>query len=158
MLRRLEDRGRIERPTKWTKLRVALGWDVFIRRKDVDFKASRSILFTLSQCVRDLANDGQVNDVVHNRMLCQLAALESGLANMARLANGPLPRAYSLLLHVSVWAFLMLLPFQILSELHWWTFPVMFVSSIIYLSFLEIGVQIEDPFVQVSSLRKRGNC
>ncbi|RXK41348.1 hypothetical protein M231_01253 [Tremella mesenterica] len=135
-----------------TKLSQLLGLSAIVHNRVVDFTASRSILFTLSQCMADMIDDRQVDYVIQSRIFTQLANLEQGMADMSRLSNGPLPPIYRFQLQVAVWTFLFLLPFQVIDELGWYTVPVMFLAVVTYEGFLEVGLQIEDPFVQFDDL------
>lgn len=58
----------------------------------------------------------------------------------------PLPFAYNMHLRATTYVYLVFLPFQIYSALGYLTIPAMFIASCVFLGFLELGTQLENPF------------
>ncbi|KAJ7326408.1 Bestrophin, RFP-TM, chloride channel-domain-containing protein [Mycena albidolilacea] len=58
----------------------------------------------------------------------------------------PLPFAYQAHLRMSLWLYLLVLPFQLVGSLHYLTIPGTTFASFLLLGFLEIGQEIENPF------------
>ncbi|KAG8741901.1 hypothetical protein FRC12_015519 [Ceratobasidium sp. 428] len=48
---------------------------------------------------------------------------------------------------MAVWLYLLFLPFQIYDSLKWVTIPATLFAAFLYLGFLEIGAEIENPFM-----------
>ncbi|KAJ7260876.1 Bestrophin, RFP-TM, chloride channel-domain-containing protein [Mycena haematopus] len=73
-----------------------------------------------------------------------IAAFEGSLATLEHILTTPLP------LYVchprTVWLYLFLLPFQLVSEFGWHTVPAVGIGAFIYLGFVAAGDEIEQPF------------
>ncbi|SAG33267.1 protein YneE [Enterobacter cloacae] len=68
------------------------------------------------------------------------------LAGCERIANTPVPFAYTLILHRTVYLFCIMLPFALVVDLHYMT-P--FVSALISYTFISLDTlaeELEDPF------------
>ncbi len=72
--------------------------------------------------------------------------LQDSLNTLERVLTTPLPFAYQAHLKVSIWAFLFFLPFQIYDALGYLTIVATAVAATVYLGFLEIANQVEQPF------------
>lgn len=77
-----------------------------------------------------------------------LNALGDILAGCERILNTPLPIAYSIAISQITWVYVMLLPFQLVSLLHWVAIPATIAAAYIILGLLLIGREIENPFGQ----------
>ncbi|GAA5975923.1 hypothetical protein JCM5350_000780 [Sporobolomyces pararoseus] len=75
-----------------------------------------------------------------------LNQLSDALATMERVLTTPLPFAYNIHLRAVTYIFLLLLPFQIYASLGYLTIVGEFVSATVFLGFLELGTQLEQPF------------
>ncbi|KAJ7145767.1 Bestrophin, RFP-TM, chloride channel-domain-containing protein [Mycena epipterygia] len=74
-----------------------------------------------------------------------IAAFEASLATLEHILTTPLPFVYAV--HIStVWLYLFLLPFQLVSEFGWHTVPAVSIGAFIYLGFVAAGEEIEQPF------------
>ncbi|KAJ7468696.1 Bestrophin, RFP-TM, chloride channel-domain-containing protein [Mycena latifolia] len=74
-----------------------------------------------------------------------IAAFEASLATLEHILTTPLPFVYAV--HIStVWLYLFLLPFQLVSEFAWHTVPAVSIGAFIYLGFVAAGEEIEQPF------------
>ncbi|KAJ6482961.1 Bestrophin, RFP-TM, chloride channel-domain-containing protein [Mycena vitilis] len=74
-----------------------------------------------------------------------IAAFEGSLATLEHILTTPLPFVYSV--HIStVWLYLFLLPFQLVTEFGWHTVPAVSIGAFIYLGFVAAGEEIEQPF------------
>lgn len=74
-----------------------------------------------------------------------LSLLQDSLVSLERVLTTPLPFTYSIHLRASTWFFLLILPFQIYSNLGWLTIPGEFIASILFCGWLELGRQLEMP-------------
>lgn len=63
-----------------------------------------------------------------------------------RILLTPMPLAYGIHLRQLLLLYCLLLPFQIVSELNWWTAPIVMLVSFTLLGIEAIGVEIENPF------------
>ncbi|KAF8605390.1 UPF0187-domain-containing protein [Ceratobasidium sp. AG-I] len=75
-----------------------------------------------------------------------LLSLQDASVQLRRVATTPIPFAYQVHLRMTTWLFLFFLPFQIYPAMKWLTIPATFFAAFLFLGFLEIGSQIENPF------------
>ncbi|BGP13172.1 hypothetical protein JCM10213_000248 [Rhodosporidiobolus nylandii] len=75
-----------------------------------------------------------------------LNQLADALATSERVLSTPLPFAYGVHLRAVTYAFLVFLPFQIYAALGWLTVLAQFVAAVVFLGFLELGMQMEMPY------------
>lgn len=68
------------------------------------------------------------------------------LGGCERILKTPMPLAYSIKLKQLLLIYCLLLPFQLVSGLGWWTGPALAFISLILLGIEEIGAEIEEPF------------
>lgn len=83
----------------------------------------------------------------------QLTAMQSlintlmeTVGNCERILKTPLPLAYSIHIKQLVLIYCMVLPFQFVKDLNWWTAPFIALVSFTLFGIEEIGVEIENPF------------
>ncbi|KAF9890467.1 hypothetical protein FE257_005872 [Aspergillus nanangensis] len=77
-----------------------------------------------------------------------ISTLTEILTGTERVLDTPLPAAYGIAISQISWIYVMLLPFQLYSFLHWITIPASMVAAYIILGLLTIGSEIENPFGQ----------
>jgi len=75
-----------------------------------------------------------------------LASFQDAVTSLERVRSTPIPYAYQMHLRMSVWLYLFFLPFQVYPSLKWITIPGTAFAAFLFLGFLEIGAEIEDPF------------
>jgi len=68
------------------------------------------------------------------------------LCDFERILRTPIPLAYSVHLHHSIWIYILSIPYQIVGDLGWWTIPAVAIASFCLLGILAIGQEIENPF------------
>jgi ion channel-forming bestrophin family protein len=68
------------------------------------------------------------------------------MTGLERVLNTPLPVAYSIAISQITWVYVMLLPFQLFSNLGWVTIPGCIFAAYMILGFAAIGREIENPF------------
>jgi len=68
------------------------------------------------------------------------------LSNFERILRTPIPLAYSIHLHQSVWLYILGLPFQVIGDSGWWTIPIVVLGGFCLIGILTIGQEIENPF------------
>jgi len=65
---------------------------------------------------------------------------------LERIKNTPIPFAYTVHISQTTNLYLLCMPFQLLSGLHWWTIAVVLMASFILLGLDSIALDIENPF------------
>ncbi|KAH7339381.1 Bestrophin, RFP-TM, chloride channel-domain-containing protein [Rhizoctonia solani] len=75
-----------------------------------------------------------------------LNSLQDASVQLRRIATTPIPFAYQAHLRMAIWFYLFCLPFQIYNALQWITIPATAFTTLMFLGFLEIGSEIENPF------------
>jgi putative membrane protein len=68
------------------------------------------------------------------------------LGGCERILKTPMPLAYAIKLKQLLLIYCLLLPFELVSGLGWWTGPALAFISLIFLGIEEIGAEIEEPF------------
>jgi putative membrane protein len=100
----------------------------------------------ISAYIADLNKREMVSSSVFSPLFTVLTSLQQNLTDLDKIATTPIPSAYSAHLRITVWAYLLFLPFQIYPTLKWVTIPATAIAATVYMGFLEIGAQIEMPF------------
>jgi len=96
----------------------------------------------LAYCLRN----GYLQPALATGLMNNIASLQDTLSNLDRIGNTPLPFAYQAHLRMSLWFYLLLLPFQVVSLMGYLVIPGTAFASFLLLGFLEIGQEIENPF------------
>lgn len=89
---------------------------------------------------------GHLSDILFHSLNNRLNDMSIVLAGCERIANTPVPFAYTLILHRTVYLFCIMLPFALVVDLHYMT-P--FVSALISYTFISLDTlaeELEDPF------------
>ncbi|MEM6254675.1 MAG: bestrophin family ion channel [Cyanobacteria bacterium P01_D01_bin.156] len=89
---------------------------------------------------------GNINPYQLQAMTQQLNSLVDVLGGCERILKTPLPLAYSIHLKQLLVMYCLALPFQVVSELNWWTVPVVSLVAFAVFGVEEIGLEIENPF------------
>ncbi|YAF95558.1 MAG: bestrophin family protein [Nodularia sp. CChRGM 3473] len=79
-------------------------------------------------------------------MNTSLDKMVEGFIGCERILTTPIPLAYTIYLKRVLLIYCLILPFQLVYNLNWWTAPIVAVISFILLGVEEIGNQIENPF------------
>ena len=93
------------------------------------------------QFERDCINSYQLT-----AMLKLLDAMVDVLGGCERILKTPIPVAYSIHLKQLLLIYCLTLPFQLVTELAWWTAPIVSVISFTVFGIEQIGIEIENPF------------
>ena len=109
------------------------------------FRANR-ILLVIGMFLGDLRRQGAISDIVFSEIDQAFRQLEIILGGCERLANTPIPFAYTLILHRTVYLFCSLLPFALITELHYLTILVSAFISYTFLSLEALAEELEHPF------------
>ncbi|ODO04513.1 hypothetical protein I350_05117 [Cryptococcus amylolentus CBS 6273] len=111
-----------------------------------DMEIPQEILMYLSMYTADLTRRGLMPAPLTTAFANAILELQRAISDMEKIATTPIPSAYTFHLHLTVYAYLFFIPFQVYTYIGWVVIPATAVASIIYLGFLEIGMQIEMPF------------
>lgn len=79
-------------------------------------------------------------------MLKLLDIMVDVLGGCERILKTPIPVAYSIHLKQLLLIYCLTLPFQLVTELAWWTAPIVSVISFTVFGIEQIGIEIENPF------------
>lgn len=104
------------------------------------------ILLCLAQWLAQRRDEGLVSDIVWQSVDENLNHLSTILGGCDRIASTPIPFAYSLILHRTVYLFCTLLPFALVADLHIMTPLVSMFISYTFLSLESLAEELEHPF------------
>ena len=90
--------------------------------------------------------EGTLNPMHYALVEGQLTALSHVQGGCERIANTPVPFAYSLLLHRTALVFCTTLPFALAGSLAWWTLLPVLLVAYTFFGLDALGHQLEDPF------------
>ncbi|KAJ7486630.1 UPF0187-domain-containing protein [Mycena latifolia] len=104
------------------------------------------ITIYLSAYLAHLLRNGWLMPALATGLMNNIASLQDTMSNLDRIGSTPLPFAYQAHLRMSLWLYLFLLPFQVVSSFGYLCIPGTAFASFLLLGFLEIGQEIENPF------------
>ncbi|WP_454878536.1 bestrophin family protein [Serratia inhibens] len=104
------------------------------------------VLLLLGNEIGKLRLEGKLSDVTYRMLDNKLDELAHVLGGCERIANTPVPFAYTLILQRTVYLFCSLLPFALVSDLHYMTPFVSVFISYTFLSWDSLAEELEDPF------------
>jgi putative membrane protein len=103
-------------------------------------------LLWLGQWVQACRHQQRIDPLVAQNMDTSLNALSSALGSCERIANTPLPFAYSVVLHRSVYLFCVLLPFGLVDSIGLMTPLAVTFVSYTFFALEALSDEIENPF------------
>jgi len=104
------------------------------------------ILLLMGNWLAAQRQQGALSDILFHSLNNRLNDMSVVLAGCERIAGTPVPFAYSLILHRTVYLFCIMLPFALVGDLHYMT-P--FISVLISYTFISLDVlaeELEEPF------------
>ncbi len=104
------------------------------------------IAFWLSDYLQSEQRRGHLNIFQMNELQLLINNLVDMLGTCERILRTPMPLAYSIHLKQLLLIYCLLMPFQFVGELGWWTGPIVGLVSFTLLGIEAIGVEIENPF------------
>ncbi|MCX0499979.1 bestrophin family protein [Erwinia billingiae] len=107
---------------------------------------TNAIEMKISQWLAEQRRNGDVSDIVYAQLDSSIHQLSQVLGGCERLASMPLPFAYGLLLHRTVYLFCTLLPFALVPDLHYMTPLVSVFIAYSFLSLDTLAEELEMPF------------
>ncbi|KAF5383205.1 hypothetical protein D9615_004939 [Tricholomella constricta] len=123
--------------------------DARLKKKKLDQVESNvpmEICLVLSSYTAFLMQQNLLQPSIATGVTNNITSLQDTLSNLERIRNTPLPFAYQAHLRMSLWLYLLFLPFQIYGTFGYITIPGTAFASFLLLGFLEIGQEIENPF------------
>jgi ion channel-forming bestrophin family protein len=104
------------------------------------------IIFWISDYLQGQQERGQIALVQMNYLQNILNDLVNTLGVCERILRTPIPLAYTIHLKQLLLIYCLLLPFQVVDELQWFTAPSIMLVSFTLFGIEAIGVEIENPF------------
>lgn len=104
------------------------------------------LLGDINQAYAQLRRNGQLDNILFADIDKQLNRLSYILGGCERITSTPMPFAYILLLHRTVYIYCFLLPFCLVGSLGWLTPIMVGVLSYTFFGLDALGEQIEEPF------------
>jgi len=104
------------------------------------------IALHLSSYYNFLLTNGLLQAAAATAFNNNIHSLQDASVQLRRIATTPIPFAYQAHLRMAIWLYLFFLPFQIYPALKWVTIPATLFAAFLFLGFLEIGAEIENPF------------
>jgi len=104
------------------------------------------VLVWLGHWLRDCRQAEQLEPVIAHKMESALDSLSFALGSCERIANTPLPFAYSVILHRSVYLYCALLPFGLVDSIGLMTPLVVTFVSYTFFALEALSDEIENPF------------
>ena len=108
--------------------------------------AAQFILEEIQKSLVHLLKSGEISDIIYqclNRHIVELGAIQAGCD---RILSTPLPYAYSVLLHRTVYCFCFILPFNLEASLGFWTPVIVGLITYLLLGLDALSAQLEEPF------------
>jgi ion channel-forming bestrophin family protein len=104
------------------------------------------IVFWISDYLQSKHEQGQISLYQMNELQNILNGMVDTLGACERILRTPMPLAYAIHLKQLLIIYCLLLPFQVVDELRWWTAPAVALVSFTLFGIEAIGVEIENPF------------
>ena len=104
------------------------------------------ILLLMGEWLAVRRRDGQLSDILFHSLINRLNDMSAVLAGCERIANTPVPFAYTLILHRTVYLFCIMLPFALVVDLHYMTPFISVLISYTFISLDTLAEELEDPF------------
>ncbi|KAG7092130.1 hypothetical protein E1B28_008504 [Marasmius oreades] len=127
-----------------------VGMRALLRRKEKPQLGDSNVPIEISLFLHNYINfvikSGIVQPAAASALVNTMGTFQDTISNLERIGNTPLPFAYQAHLRMSLWLYLFFLPFQIYTDLKWLTIPATAFAAFLFLGFLEIGQEIENPF------------
>ena len=104
------------------------------------------ILLLMGEWLAVRRSNGQLSDILFHSLNNRLNDMSAVLAGCERIANTPVPFAYTLILHRTVYLFCIMLPFALVVDLHYMTPFISVLISYTFISLDTLAEELEEPF------------
>lgn len=111
-----------------------------------NINASQYILESMQKDLVLSLRNGELTDILYSTLNRHIVALGDIQAGCDRIVSTPLPFAYSVLLHRTVYCFCLILPFSLEATLGIWTPVLVGLIAYLFLGFDALSTQLEEPF------------
>lgn len=111
-----------------------------------NINASQYILESMQKDLVLSLRNGELTDILYSTLNQHIVALGDIQAGCDRIVSTPLPFAYSVLLHRTVYCFCLILPFSLEATLGIWTPVLVGLIAYLFLGFDALSTQLEEPF------------
>jgi ion channel-forming bestrophin family protein len=105
-----------------------------------------ALLGLIGESYAQLRRDGQLDSILLASIDAQITRMSYVLAGCERIQGTPIPFAYILMLHRTVYMYCLLLPFCLVGSVGWVTPLMVGVLSYTFFGLDALGDQIENPF------------
>ncbi|WP_426413238.1 bestrophin family protein [Bradyrhizobium ganzhouense] len=107
---------------------------------------TNAVLDDMGRYCLGLMQRGTIQPIHYSVLEGQLTQLSIVQGGCERIANTPVPFAYSLLLHRTALTFCITLPFSLAGSLDWWTLLPVLLVAYTFFGLDALGHELEDPF------------
>ncbi|HFZ8993497.1 TPA: bestrophin family protein [Citrobacter freundii] len=104
------------------------------------------VLLLMGEWLAVRRNNGQLSDILFHSLNNRLNDMSAVLSGCERIANTPVPFAYTLMLHRTVYLFCIMLPFALVVDLHYMTPFLSVLISYTFIALDTLAEELEDPF------------
>ncbi|UNK63696.1 bestrophin family protein [Buttiauxella ferragutiae] len=104
------------------------------------------VLLLMGDWLADKRKQGLISDVVWSALNHHLNDLSAVAGGCERIAGTPIPFAYTLILHRTVYLFCIMLPFALVTDLHYMTPFLSVFISYTFISLDTLAEELEEPF------------
>ena len=104
------------------------------------------ILILMGEWLNEKRQQGVISDILWQSLNEHLNALSGISGGCERIISTPLPFAYSLILHRTVYIFCIMLPFALVTDLHYMTPFLSVFISYTFIALDSLAEELEDPF------------
>ncbi|EPO9076208.1 bestrophin family ion channel [Escherichia coli] len=109
-------------------------------------EVAKHILLIMGEWLAVQRRNGQLSDILFISLNDRLNDISAVLAGCERIAYTPIPFAYTLILHRTVYLFCIMLPFALVVDLHYMTPFISVLISYTFISLDCLAEELEDPF------------
>ncbi|MCB6184055.1 hypothetical protein LIN78_10910 [Leeia sp. TBRC 13508] len=115
------------------------------RVQDCRFKPAQ-IIQIMGECVQEAKRAGLIDPMNNLAIDESISGLSDSLGGNERISNTPIPFAYSILLHRTVYIYCSLLPYGLVSSIGFMTPVISVFVAYTFLALEAIAEELEDPF------------
>lgn len=117
-----------------------------LQRVQATNSPANHILLMMGKWLAVQRRNGQLSDILFISLNDRLNDISAVLAGCERIAYTPIPFAYTLILHRTVYLFCIMLPFALVVDLHYMTPFISVLISYTFISLDCLAEELEDPF------------
>ncbi|HCD7551622.1 TPA: bestrophin family protein [Citrobacter farmeri] len=117
-----------------------------LQRVFASHSPANRILLIMGEWLATRRREGELSDILFHSLNNRLNDMSAVLAGCERIANTPVPFAYTLILHRTVYLFCIMLPFALVVDLHYMTPFISVLISYTFISLDALAEELEDPF------------